>query len=190
MAVEHYENFPVASILLPPHLRQPVETIYRFARSADDIADEGDLTPHERLAALAFYNRELDRIEHSETPENSLFVSLSGVIRDFNLPIEPFRNLLSAFRQDISVTRYNTYTDLLDYCRRSANPVGLLMLHLYKAATDENCRMSNAICTALQLINFWQDVALDSAGVLTGVFLASLISVIFYRIIRKRGANK
>lgn len=161
MAVEHYENFPVASILLPPHLRQPVETIYRFARSADDIADEGDLTPHERLAALAFYNRELDRIEHSETPENSLFVSLSGVIHDFNLPIEPFRNLLSAFRQDISVTRYNTYTDLLDYCRRSANPVGLLMLHLYKAATDENCRMSNAICTALQLINFWQDVALD-----------------------------
>ncbi len=161
MAVEHYENFPVASILLPPHLRQPVEAIYRFARSADDIADEGDLTSHERFAALAFYADEIDRIERNEKPERELFVTLSDVIRDFRLPLEPFRNLLSAFRQDISVKRYENYADLLDYCRRSANPVGLLMLHLYEAATEENSRMSDAICTSLQLINFWQDVALD-----------------------------
>lgn len=161
MAVEHYENFPVASILLPPHLRQPVEAIYNFARSADDIADEGDLTSHERLAALAFYADEIDRIERNEKPERELFVLLAGVIRDFRLPLEPFRNLLSAFRQDISVKRYDSYADLLDYCRRSANPVGLLMLHLYEAATEENSRMSDAICTSLQLINFWQDVALD-----------------------------
>lgn len=161
MAVEHYENFPVASILLPPHLRQPVEVIYRFARSADDIADEGHLAPHERLAALTCYADEIDRIEKGEKPEKDLFILLADIICDFHLPLEPFRNLLSAFCQDISVKRYDSYADLRDYCSRSANPVGLLMLHLYGAATEENSRMSDAICTSLQLINFWQDIALD-----------------------------
>ncbi|EEO27569.2 squalene synthase HpnC [Oxalobacter paraformigenes] len=161
MAVEHYENFPVASILLPSRLRQPVEVIYHFARSADDIADEGDLSSSERLAALSFYADELDRIGRGETPRRELFVALGKTVRDFHLPLEPFKNLLFAFRQDISVKRYDAFADLLDYCRCSANPVGLLMLHLYDAATEENCRMSDAICTALQLINFWQDVALD-----------------------------
>lgn len=161
MAVEHYENFPVASILLPSRLRQPVEVIYHFARSADDIADEGDLTSPERLAALSFYADELDRIGRGEAPQRELFVALGKTVRDFSLPLEPFRNLLSAFRQDISIKRYDSYADLLDYCRCSANPVGLLMLHLYEAATEENCKMSDAICTSLQLINFWQDVALD-----------------------------
>ncbi len=161
MAVKQYENFPVASILLPSHLRQPVEVIYNFARFADDMVDEGNLTSHERLATLAFYADEIDRIEKNEKPESGLFVTLAKVIHDFLLPLEPFKNLLSAFRQDISVKQYDSYAELLDYCRRSANPIGLLMLHLYDAITEENLRMSDAICTSLQLINFWLDVALD-----------------------------
>ncbi|WP_462370268.1 squalene synthase HpnC [Oxalobacter formigenes] len=161
MAVEHYENFPVASILLPSNLRKPVEVIYAFARSADDIADEGDFRPEERLAALSGYIAELDTIERNGHPDSKLFIDLKQVIGEFRLPLAPFRNLLAAFIQDISTKRYETYDDLLDYCRLSANPVGLLMLHLYEAATEENKRMSDAICTSLQLINFWQDIAID-----------------------------
>ena len=161
MAVEHYENFPVASILLPSRLKRPVEVIYAFARSADDMADEGDFLPEERLAALAGYMAELDTIERDEQPASRLFIDLKQVIHEFSLPLEPFRNLLAAFIQDISTKRYDRYENLLDYCRLSANPVGLLMLHLYEAATEENIRMSDAICTSLQLINFWQDVAID-----------------------------
>lgn len=161
MAVEHYENFPVASMLLPSRLRKPVEVIYAFARSADDIADEGDSRPEERLAALSGYIAELDIIERNDWPDSKLFIDLKRVIHDFRLPLAPFRNLLAAFIQDISTQWYDSYDDLLDYCRLSANPVGLLMLHLYEAATEENRKMSDAICTSLQLINFWQDVAVD-----------------------------
>lgn len=161
MAIDHYENFPVASLLLPSRLRKPVQTLYHFARSADDIADEGDMTPQERLSALAYYGAELDRIEKNEMPESRLFIRLADVIRNFHLPLEPFKNLLFAFRQDISISQYESYTDLLEYCRHSANPVGLLMLHLYDAVNENNCHMSDAICTALQLTNFWQDIAID-----------------------------
>ena len=161
MAVEHYENFPVASFLLPSRLRKPVEVIYAFARSADDIADEGDFRPEERLASLSGYIAELDTIERNGQPDSTLFIDLKQVIGEFRLPLAPFRNLLAAFIQDISTKRYDTYDDLLEYCRLSANPVGLLMLHLYEAAAEENRRMSDAICTSLQLINFWQDVAID-----------------------------
>ena len=161
MAVEHYENFPVASILLPPHLKRPVEIIYAFSRSADDIADEGDFRPEERLASLSGYIAELDRIERDEIPASRLFIDLKQVIHEFRLPLDPFRNLLAAFIQDISTKHYDLYEDVLNYCRLSANPVGLLMLHLYEAATEENKKMSDAICTSLQLINFWQDVAID-----------------------------
>lgn len=161
MAVEHYENFPVASVLLPSRLRKPVEVIYAFARSADDIADEGNFQAEERLASLSAYSAELDTIERNEKPDTRLFIDLKLIINEFRLPLEPFRNLLAAFMQDISRKRYDSYGDLLDYCRLSANPVGLLMLHLYEAATEENRKMSDAICTSLQLINFWQDVALD-----------------------------
>ncbi len=161
MAVDHYENFPVASLLLPAHLRPAVGAIYAFARSADDIADEGDASPAERLAALQAYEAQLDLIEAGQASSHPIFQRLRPYITAHALPLQPFRDLLSAFRQDVVTTRYARYSDLLDYCRRSANPVGTLMLHLYQAAGEENLRDSDAICSALQLINFWQDVAID-----------------------------
>ncbi len=161
MPVDHYENFPVASILLPRHLRRPVEVIYRFARSADDLADEGEAGDAERLHALAAYGAELERIEAGITPETPLFQDLAPILVAHDLPLQPFHDLLSAFAQDVTVKRYADYPALLDYCRRSANPVGRIMLHLFEAATPENLARSDAICTALQLINFWQDVAVD-----------------------------
>ncbi|MFZ6813012.1 squalene synthase HpnC [Undibacterium sp. Rencai35W] len=161
MTVEHYENFPVASFLLPARLRPAVEAIYTFARTADDIADEGDATPEQRLAGLSQYETELDRIVTNQQPGHSLFTRLQKVILEYALPVPAFRDLLSAFKQDVTTTRYSNYKALLDYCSRSANPVGLLMLHLYDAASAKNKRDSDAICSALQLINFWQDVAID-----------------------------
>jgi squalene synthase HpnC len=161
MAIDHYENFPVASVLLPRHLVPAVEAIYAFARSADDLADEGDDPPHERLAALLAYEAALDAIERGEPAVNPMFARLAAVIAQYQLPLQPFRDLLSAFKQDVVTTRYATIEALIDYCRRSANPVGLLMLSLYGAANDANVRDSDAICSALQLINFWQDVAID-----------------------------
>ena len=161
MPVDHYENFPVASCLLPRRLVPAVEAIYAFARSADDIADEGDASAVERLQALNQYRTQLNCIERGETTANPMFSRLSHVIAAHRLPIVPFRDLLSAFSQDVGTTRYTTYQELLSYCARSANPVGLLMLHLYRAATPHNVERSDAICTALQLINFWQDVAID-----------------------------
>ncbi|CAN5343116.1 squalene synthase HpnC [soil metagenome] len=161
MPIDHYENFPVASILLPARLRPAVEVIYAFARSADDIADEGHAKPEERLAALKAYERGLDKIEKHQLPEPGLFSALTKVTAQYNLPVQPFRDLISAFKQDVVTTRYPDYDSLLDYCRRSAAPVGTLMLHLYEAATPQNLRDSDAICSALQLINFWQDVAID-----------------------------
>lgn len=161
MSVEHYENFPVASVLLPSRLRPAVQTIYAFARTADDIADEGDATPEQRLLALEHYENELDKIEKNIGSELALFKTLASVIRHYQLPIPALRDLLSAFKQDVIITRYQNFDDLLDYCRRSANPVGTLMLQLYGANSEENLRDSDAICSALQLINFWQDVAID-----------------------------
>lgn len=161
MSVDHYENFPVASLLLPARLRPAVETIYAFARSADDIADEGDANPEQRLRQLAEYEHELDRIEKNTSSESQLFKALAAIISKYDLPIQCFRDLLSAFKQDVVTTRYADFPDLLDYCARSANPVGKLMLHLYGEASAKNLQDSDAICSALQLINFWQDVAID-----------------------------
>ena len=161
MSVDHYENFPVASILLPRRLRPAVEAIYAFARSADDIADEGDATPEQRLAGLDAYEEALGRIERGEGSLEPMFARLAAAIEHHQLPMRPFYDLLSAFKQDVQVTRYPDYATLLDYCARSANPVGLLMLHLYGAADEENIRDSDAICSALQIINFLQDVAID-----------------------------
>ncbi len=161
MPVDHYENFPVASILLPKRLRPAVEAIYAFARSADDIADEGDASAPQRLAALAAYEQALLRIEQKKPPEEPLFARLEHIIHTFKLPMQPFYDLLSAFKQDVVTTRYANFTLLKDYCRRSANPVGTLMLCLYQADDVRNREDSDAICSALQLINFWQDVAID-----------------------------
>lgn len=168
MAVDHYENFPVASLLLPRRLRGPVTDIYRYARAADDIADEGDASDAQRLAGLAAFRTELHRIgaEPSNPPAPSpelapIFTPLAQTIARHQLPITPFFDLLSAFEQDVTVKHYEDYDALLDYCSRSANPVGHLMLHLYDAFTPDNQAQADAICTGLQLVNFWQDVRID-----------------------------
>lgn len=161
MPAGHYENFPVGSILLPARLRQPIGVIYRFARSADDFADEGALEPTERLQRLEDYRAQLQRIRSNRPAQTPLFVALDGVVRSFALPLQPFFDLLDAFSQDVTKFRYANFVEVMDYCRRSADPVGRLMLHLYGASGAENIRQSDLICSALQLINFWQDVAVD-----------------------------
>jgi squalene synthase HpnC len=161
MSVDHYENFPVASLLIPARMRRPIEVIYQFARSADDIADEGNAGPAERLAGLAAYQAELDCIAAGTAPQTPLFVALAEVIRQHALPIHLFRDLLDAFAQDVVKKRYADYPELLDYCRRSANPVGRLVMHLFGRTEPEHLAQSDCICSALQLINFWQDVAVD-----------------------------
>ena len=161
MGVNHYENFPVASLLLPPEFRHPVAQIYRFAREADDFADEGADPPERRIAALNSFRAELDRIEHGERPQLPQFEELGRVVGQHGLPLQLLRDLLDAFTQDVTKGRYTSYADVLDYCRRSANPIGRLLLHVFKRATGENLRWSDSICSALQLINFWQDVEID-----------------------------
>ena len=163
MSVDHYENFPVASILLPAALREPVAAIYWFARNADDFADEGDLPPEERRALLAAYQAELDAIERDEPTRHPVFLRLRPVIARYKLPLQLFRDLLDAFMQDVDKDRYRDFAELMDYCRRSADPVGRLLLHLFGAATTHNLERSDAICSALQLINHWQDVGIDAA---------------------------
>jgi squalene synthase HpnC len=161
VSVDHYENFPVASWLLPRHHRHAIEIIYAFARSADDFADEGTLTNPERLALLDDYQRELDLIAANVASSNPLFVQLAGIIREHELPIQLFRDLLDAFIQDVTKTRYADFAELMDYCRRSANPIGRLLLHLYGLTVPQNLAWSDSICSALQLVNHWQDVAID-----------------------------
>jgi squalene synthase HpnC len=161
MTTQHYENFPVASVLLPRKLRRPVGLIYAFARQADDFADEGDLEPAQRLELLNGFRTELDRIGAGKAPDKPLFQDLAAMIAEFRLPLEPFYDLLDAFSQDVVKTRYASFGEVMDYCRRSANPVGRLLLHLYGAAEPRNLAYSDAICSSLQLINFLQDVAID-----------------------------
>ena len=161
MAVDHYENFPVASVLLPPRLRRPVALIYRFAREADDFADEGDFESAARLQKLDHFRENLLRLEHGAQPEIPWFSDLGAAIAQHGLPYQPFHDLLSAFSQDVTQTRYASYEQVLDYCQRSANPVGRLLLALYEAAERTHIAWSDAICTSLQLINFLQDVAID-----------------------------
>ena len=163
MAVDHYENFPVASILLPRHIRRAVEVIYYFAREADDVADEGNMPNAERLAKLDDFRAELNRFGTGQKPQTPLFVALAEIVGKFDLPIQLLHDLLDAFSQDVVKKRYENFDELQDYCRRSANPVGRLLLHLYEADTPQNLIYSDHICTSLQLINFWQDVAKDYA---------------------------
>jgi squalene synthase HpnC len=162
MTNAHYENFPVASPLLPAELRAPVRVIYAFARSADDLADEGDASPEERIAALNEYERELDHIDAGRTTNSQLFQQLALTLKDHHLNTQLLRDLLSAFRQDVVKTRYANFDELMDYCSRSANPVGRIMLALSDQYSPDLLEQSDAICSALQLINFWQDVAIDS----------------------------
>lgn len=158
MGVEHYENFPVASWLMPPRLRPAVRAIYRFARTADDLADEGDAAQHDRLASLDALRGQLAAIE-SGAPSH--WPDLAESIAAHQLSLSLFHDLLSAFSQDVTTTRYDSFETLLDYCRRSANPIGRLMLQLFRRDDPEMLLQSDAVCTGLQLANFWQDVAVD-----------------------------
>lgn len=160
-SVEHYENFPVGSFLLPARFRPAVAAVYRFARYADDLADEGDASDAERIAALNACSEQLSRMAAGHPPQGALFIDLVPHITAHQIPIPLFEDLLSAFRQDVTVKRYTHYEAVLDYCRRSADPVGRILLHIFGEATPENLRQSDCICSALQLINFWQDVAID-----------------------------
>ena len=168
----HYENFPVASLLLPRAMRPHVAAVYAFARAADDFADEGERSTAERHALLDGWLRRLrDAAEgggHGPAPAAGeppntveIFVALGASIRRCALPVPLFEDLLSAFRQDITVTRYASWADLLDYCRRSANPVGRLVLRIAGRNDPASDAASDAVCTALQLTNFWQDLAVD-----------------------------
>ena len=165
MSIDHYENFPVASWLCPPKLRPAIVAIYRFARTADDIADEGTATPLQRQASLRSYRADLHAIAAGVRPSPtwaaSVFEPLSTVLHVYRLPLHLLEDLLDAFEQDLVKSRYDDRAELLEYCRRSANPVGRLLLHLYGVNDTIALRQSDAICTSLQLINFWQDLSRD-----------------------------
>jgi squalene synthase HpnC len=165
LAQAHYENFPVASRLLPARMRPHIAAIYAFARLADDMADEGARAARERLADLADWEQRLDAAVSGEAlpreAHGDVFIALRETIRAFDLPVQLFRDLLSAFRQDVTTTRYQTWTDVLDYCRRSANPVGRLVLRVAGGNDAALATSSDAVCTALQLANFWQDFEID-----------------------------
>ena len=168
-AITHYENFPVASWLCPKELRAPIAAIYHFARTADDIADEGTASAAERLQQLHDYRQDLVAASENAAPWSTrwpqVFAPLHHAIATHQLPIQLLHDLLDAFVQDTEKTRdqsgYATEAELWDYCRRSANPVGRLLLHLYGVTSQQALEESDAICTALQLINFWQDLSVD-----------------------------
>ncbi len=162
LAKKHYENFPVASFFLPKSLRQPIALIYAFARQADDFADEGDLQPEDRIKLLNEFEAELNLIRSNQKPTSNLFIALQASIQEYQLDLAPFYDLLDAFKQDVSKTRYENFGEVMHYCRRSANPIGRLLLALYGQATERNIGMADAICSALQLINFLQDIAIDA----------------------------
>jgi hydroxysqualene synthase len=160
IARRHYENFPVASLLLPRAMRPPVAALYAFARAADDIADEGDLAPEERERLLDKLGSDL-AITQDPIPRDPVLRATRHTIEACRLPVQLFHDLLSAFRQDVRTTRYQTWDEVLDYCRRSANPVGRLVLRIAGYDDPVLDRESDAVCTALQLTNFWQDFAAD-----------------------------
>lgn len=160
LARQHYENFPVASLMLPARMRPHIAAIYAFARTADDFADEGDRPAAERLHLLDDWIGQLHGTTGTGDPD-PVFIALAETIRVHGLPVSLFEDLVSAFRQDVTVTRYDTWDDVLDYCRRSANPVGRLVLRVAGIVRDEADIASDAVCTALQLANFWQDLERD-----------------------------
>jgi len=162
LAKSHYENFPVASVLLPKHLRKAISVIYAFARTADDFADEGDAPQHIRIQQLDTYYDNIRHIrEHNYQGNDPIFIALADVIKQHDLPTHLFSDLLSAFKQDVMQSRYANFEEVLDYCTRSADPVGRLLLHLNGTPTEIQLKQSDAVCTALQLINFYQDIVQD-----------------------------
>jgi squalene synthase HpnC len=168
MARSHYENFPVASRLLPRAMRPHIAAVYAFARVADDIADEGTAPAADRQAKLDAWQRRLHAavaVECTDAPphahEDLIIVAIAHSIRVLGLPLSLFDDLISAFGQDTMTTRYASWTDVLDYCRRSANPVGRLVLRIAGYRDDVLDQSSDAVCTALQLTNFWQDFGRD-----------------------------
>ncbi len=157
---DHYENFPVVSFLIPKKYRKEIAIIYWFARTADDIADEGELSSNDRLEKLEQFEKQfLESLTNVSDHPN--FNLLSSVIKKNNLSTDYFTDLLSAFKQDVIKTRYNNYHEVLDYCKRSANPVGRILLELFKVHDAEAINCSDKICTALQLTNFYQDTLID-----------------------------
>jgi squalene synthase HpnC len=166
VSIEHYENFPVASYLCARELRPAIVAIYHFARTADDIADEGDATPQARRAALRDYRADLDAVLAGRSPSDRwprVFGALAHACRRHALPPGPLHSLLDAFEHDTGNPRYRDRAELLAYCQNSANPIGRLLLHLYGVTDTASLRLSDAICSALQLINFWQDLGVDLA---------------------------
>ena len=165
VSIEHYENFPVASWLSPPHLRPAIAAIYHFARTADDLADEGDASTAQRQADLQAFRADLMSVAAGRSPSarwaHTVFKPLATVLTQYRLPLALLNDLLDAFEQDLHTHRYADRPALLDYCRRSANPIGRLLLHLYGITDASALRRSDAICTGLQLINFWQDFTRD-----------------------------
>jgi squalene synthase HpnC len=159
LARDHYENFVVISRLLPRSLRQHFANVYAYCRWSDDLADE-TASCEQSLALLDWWEVQLDEC-YAGRATHPVFVALRQTIDEFQIPAEPLRDLLSAFRQDQRITRYETFAELLDYCRRSANPVGRLVLSLGRVHDHERGALSDSICTGLQLANFWQDVAAD-----------------------------
>ncbi len=155
----HYENFPVGSVLIPKSVRPHVYSIYAFARTADDFADEPGLAARERLVRLADWEARLDAcLAH---PDGPIFTALAETIRVHDLPVQWLKDLLAAFRMDVTTHRHQTHEDLLAYCACSANPIGRLILHLFGYRGEHYARHSDALCSALQLVNFWQDIAID-----------------------------
>lgn len=157
----HYENFPVASILLPRRLRKPVRAIYAFARAADDLADEGEASPEQRLAALEVLRGKLRALERGESLSDPIFTPLGEAIRAHHLGFAPFHDLLDAFAQDCVKTRYAHFGEVMGYCRKSAQPIGRLLLQLFGDRDARHQAWSDGLCSALQLINMLQDVAID-----------------------------
>jgi squalene synthase HpnC len=168
VSIDHYENFPVASWLCPPPLRPAIAAIYHFARRADDLADEGDASIAQRQADLRAYRADLQVVASGGEPSarwrESVFLPLGQEIKRFNLPLQLLHDLLDAFEQDLVQQQYQDRDELLSYCRRSANPVGRLLLRLYGITDPVALQRSDAICSSLQLINFWQDMSRDLPG--------------------------
>lgn len=157
----HYENFPVASWFLPRRMRLPIAAVYAFARRADDFADEGDFSDEQRLSSLDQLAEQIEGVFAQQTSDDPVMIALCDCVQRFELPKPLFLDLIDAFKQDITTKRYDNFGELMQYCRRSANPIGRLMLYLYGQTDRTSLGQSDAVCSALQLINFYQDLAQD-----------------------------